>query len=54
MSPEPRVCYRALLCVFDLVMKKDYEDNVNRDLNFQNMLCISVLYLCIKVLLYGL
>jgi hypothetical protein len=35
-------------------MKKDYEDNMKKDLNFQNMLCLFVFYLCITVLLYGL
>jgi hypothetical protein len=35
-------------------MKKDSRDNMKKDLNFQNMLCHSVFYLWIAILLYGL
>jgi hypothetical protein len=35
-------------------MKEYYEDNIKKDLNFQNTLCILVFYSCITVFLYGL
>jgi hypothetical protein len=40
MSPEPRVCNRALLCISEIVNEEDSEDNMKKDLNFQNMLCL--------------
>jgi hypothetical protein len=54
MSPEPRVCNRELLCISEFVNEEISEDNMKKDLNFQNMLCLSVFYLCITILLYGL
>jgi hypothetical protein len=53
MSPELGFCNIVLLCISEFVNEEISEANMNKDLNFQNMLCLSVLYLCIAVLLYG-
>jgi hypothetical protein len=53
MSPKPGVCNRALLCISEFVNEERSEGNMKKDLNFQNILCLSMLYLCISVLING-